>query len=775
MGIQDAWNEMTILETNVYLSDIVTVEAPLVEQVGPAIPPIFDPEIDVGPWHWEDSNGEDDDGQGAPEQALETPTSEDERPFNWIAPVQVLHYQHQDVFYPIWLRTDEPIEEVTASIDEYAADGSADTFVLPIQPQPFSDMLVVCLTSTWVIGLGFAPALLDISSFAAGRFLVHLMEPITIDYVKRLAGTKWHAGADIYVGFATEPLRPGEEYTSDHGILIRIHDSTRPLPPVEWIETKLRHPRDWAMDTRRQRFTPPLDGQEKVCLLGYCAPELVIDARPTDTSLSMRDRVSTICNLQPESFILKPPRGRMTDLVFCGEAAIGFLGVQPWATSDRLGVFVDGRHLGWPFQFCWQRRGSMPMAEFCRQAGIQRLHGWDVAVLGCGGYDEESDTIWCREGDVVVLHVMEFRSPAAMADGEDSAPEEVDHERSHTDDGATDSTAGDSVRPGSHSRSPRRNDGASDRIHEDITSEAACTALEEKKGITCAGKKLMHHAACLVLGIRRTDGGFNDACGRDSGGLQTARRRMCIPTPCRARGSAPSARGTPPDAPVPIFLADAVGPVCFDVERQCVRVMEAGNAESLQRLTLPWKDFELCGDFSGVQLHVNSKRALAVSDPPSIDWRADVVEIYTDGSAKNGCSGFSVVVVCQTMPAGDGVRSTRLQGYFTGKVELDASDTSYVGATHADAVHAEISAIAWAVLWGLAHRSLFPTATVAFRFDSTCAGFAACGRWTTASLRAAEKTRQLVQYCENFWGALGMKWRQTPAHKGHPWNEPLGA
>ena len=444
---QDSWNRFTIFEMNSEM-DVGVGSAPTVEFVGPALPTLFIPERDTAPWNWPGFTEDDED---SPDMQQE------EEVVNWIAPVAVRSFECHDAYYTLYTRTDESVAEVCQEIVELVAEGEDDTIVLPVQPQPYSDIFETILTYTWVLGLGHVSALIDCSTFGQGRFVTYLTEPITIEYVQRIVGDKWREGAQIFCGNEEWPLRPREEHTSHHGILIRVHNPEEPRPDLLWAEQKLRCPTDWARDTRVRSVPQLQTGLGYVCLLGFCAPSVVIPARAPIVSLSMRDRVSDILHLQPESFLMKRPRGQILDLAVRGESARGLLGIQPWVTSNKLGVFVDPRHLGFSVAFCWVSRGEMAMADFCRLAGVTRPTGWEVMVTGAGGHDPATDTIWCREGDVIVLRVLEFRVGPGGRHAEDHSPIPEDGSGSgEPDDGPATDEEADGLNARDRSRSPRR-------------------------------------------------------------------------------------------------------------------------------------------------------------------------------------------------------------------------------------------------------------------------------------------------------------------------------
>ena len=452
-GEQDSWNEVTTFEPNLYLHSGPNNEAPIVEYVGPALPSLFIPESDTGPWDWGGHWPEGHVGVEMPDEQ----TEEADRPYHWNAPVKIYDFQRPDEYTTYWTRTDESVTEVMEAVGENVIDGDEDTFLMPVQPQPFSNMLEVFITSTWVLGLGLVPVLIDLSSYGGGRFLAHLDEPITVACVRRIAGQKWPEGAHIYAGASMQPLAPGEEAVSHFGMLIRVHDPARPVPELLFTEERLRDPSEWAMDTRVSSMPTVPNGRGKVCILGFGAPSYVLDARPVRVSLSMRDRVCAVSGLQPESFLLKPPRGRLHDLAIRGDPVGNFLGVQPWIAQRKIGVFVDARHLGWAFTFCWMRRGEIDIDDFCIVAGIRPPQGWDLQVTGAGGYDADTRRIWCREGDVVMIKVREYRSAPGSGNVDNSSQSRADDAPgTHGPDSASGTSDDDADGATARSRSPRR-------------------------------------------------------------------------------------------------------------------------------------------------------------------------------------------------------------------------------------------------------------------------------------------------------------------------------
>ena len=310
-GVTEPWRDCRVFEWNSEMAEAVYGRAHSVEYAGDTrmAGPVDTPGLFMG--HLP--------GGGVLRNIFDDAIDEDadtaiDMPENWIAPVAVLDFQAHDYYLTVWTRTDEMGDELMDSIKEYVLDGCEDQFVMPVQPQPPSDLLCVFMSSSWVFGLGLTPAVIDLHDVDGTRFLVHLDAPITVAYVRQLTGPKWRDGLQIFVGSSSTPLKEEDAIHAFRGILISVrnHDSLPPI--VEWTDTKILHPDTWARNTREEALPRVDSGIGKICLLGYRAPWLIAPVTGGTTSLSMRDTVSQICDLQPESFLLKPPRTMLHDL-----------------------------------------------------------------------------------------------------------------------------------------------------------------------------------------------------------------------------------------------------------------------------------------------------------------------------------------------------------------------------------------------------------------------------------------------------------------------------
>ena len=143
-------------------------------------------------------------------------------------------------------------------------------------------------------------------------------------------------------------------------------------------------------------------------------------------------------------------------------------------------------------------------------------------------------------------------------------------------------------------------------------------------------------------------------------------------------------------------------------------------------------------------------------------------QLYVDGSAKNSQAAWSVVVVWQDFLHG----RTTLEGLFGDILADGPADISFLGESRTEAIHAEQSAVIFALLW-IMQRSSQTGAAVRYsvHFDNIAAGNGASG---VSSLpgdsclsRIARGAAQLVE------AAAGgcVRYSHVSAHEGHAWNE----
>ena len=232
--------------------------------------------------------------------------------------------------------------------------------------------------------------------------------------------------------------------------------------------------------------------------------------------------------------------------------------------------------------------------------------------------------------------------------------------------------------------------------------------------------------------------------------------------------SLPSAEPAPDgDQPRILCLAERLPMPSVDCDVQCVRLASADVAGLWPKLARPWPEFSLSFDCFQLRLHANTLSALRLAAPLSVMPSDRQLHIYTDGSEKEGQTGWAVVIM-----QWEAQRSNvAVLGAFGGRVVLDAGSCNFVGTSNQDARSAELTALIWGMLWLIAHWPAVCVVSATFHFDSVTAGFAACGRWDPGQDQLAHKARQLSQACEVCDAMCPVYWEHVKAHAGHPWNE----
>ena len=218
---------------------------------------------------------------------------------------------------------------------------------------------------------------------------------------------------------------------------------------------------------------------------------------------------------------------------------------------------------------------------------------------------------------------------------------------------------------------------------------------------------------------------------------------------------------------VPIKIAELVAPPTVDCDMQCVRLMPNRVAKWWSLSAAPWRDFSLAFDGSPIRFHDSTIAALALANAPEMMPTARHVHVYTDGSEKNGETGWAAVVVQWD----EDNSAVTLLGAFGGQVDLDVTSCRFIAATEPDSRNAELSALTWSLLWTIANWESLGLLSVTLHFDSTTAGFATNGLWSTGSDPLAQKARHLAQACEACTAIVPVYWKHVEAHAGQPWNE----
>ena len=216
---------------------------------------------------------------------------------------------------------------------------------------------------------------------------------------------------------------------------------------------------------------------------------------------------------------------------------------------------------------------------------------------------------------------------------------------------------------------------------------------------------------------------------------------------------------------VPLNLESLLPPPVIDCDMQCVQLMTSRVAKWWGLLAVPWPDFSLAFDAANIRFHESTVAALTLARPSEDMPLPRHLHLYTDGSEKAEDTGWAAAIVQWDSAAS----AVAFLGAFGGKVELGETSRCYVGATARDSRNAELTALLWSMMWLIGQWASFSVCSASLHFDSTTAGFAANGHWSTGQDGLAQKARHLAQACETCC-SMG-PWEHVKAHAGHPWNE----
>ena len=147
------------------------------------------------------------------------------------------------------------------------------------------------------------------------------------------------------------------------------------------------------------------------------------------------------------------------------------------------------------------------------------------------------------------------------------------------------------------------------------------------------------------------------------------------------------------------------------------------------------------------------------------------VSIYVDGSAmvdpddeSSRLAAFAMAVI------GEQTNGFSLIGYTGGDVILDPTWKSWLGASFLNAIDAERSGVAVALLWAL-QWSYAGSFSIAICFDNQSAGYGASGLWRfDPTSLLGQLLRDLGQACEELYGNL-LSFIHVKGHSNHPAND----
>ena len=657
-----------------------------------------------------------------------------------------------------------------------------------------------------------------IDAEAVHRHMALIAVPKTCTYYdlkESLSISLWPPGTQLFYESNAEALREDQSIRPTEGSLFRVLPLHAEPDYVRDLADSMEN-LDWAWDVQERGFPPEPGGRGRLLILG---PDHSFVTGPTVnlTFPQIVRQVASTLSVESSDLAFYVPNETIESLAFKGMPVDGVMAVDfrdnIGYRSGGCGLFIDSRDLGVDVTFLRFGTTVLSCEDILDALDTDVPSGYRAEVEGYESVAGQHGTYVFKHGAVVTVW-MEFDVMAssgdescddqppedpddledeANTDGED-APEHLDEEHRLQHESATPEVAApDDGRD--RSRTPRRLHTCELCPHSVTVPDFLLIELENpakttahKQTVSCLEllddtsdqptafdhidvtttleladrSGLSVHIAHVLEAVEGTKARQNFPHGCIS-------QCRAINTPCRTavhklpqldgmEEQNPSISGD--DGPCTLRLAEHVGPVHHDISMNCLCVIDREDLAAIWILVQPWKSLSLGPGPHWEQLHESTKQHRWPACPP-------IIEIYTDGSAKHGAAGFSVVIVGQWPEA----CQTTFLGCFGGPVTTDAEDFHYVKAEFPDAFNAEVTALFWAIMWCLGHWNMLQRPWVTFRYDAQVAGSFASGRWETNQQGIGEFAREAARLLEQCIGAYNIKWEHTKAHCGQPWNE----
>ena len=522
-------------------------------------------------------------------------------------------------------------------------------------------------------------------------------------------------------------------------------------------------------------------------LVGFEDYTLLLTTAYPPSMQTIHRQVAALQHAEIHDVALILPQFEIDSVAYRGKPAMGMVGTFQYSRHpsyvDGTGcaIFIDARDLGVGLSFHVVESRLISLEDLLDLVDYETPEN---IVISLTGYDYQRDgttnflfttgavaTLWVDlpGSDAALAAQAGRRDPHAGDDGwqEPRSPDSDARSipsrdgRWDVDDGSG-SSAGDGR---DRSRSPRG--GGTD----DLSSahDGLRTTLDDAD-ITADGTNLI----AAALRFLDTDGQKVSVYP----GRVEVEHPGALPTPCRSRCSLPPLEGRDFNVSCmpyqerstvekhgdcrAISLAKALGPPVFDLARHQVEVMPERHVTQFQELLRPWKPGNLGSvcDFAG--LHAATKAALARQSSLQPTGFPDMIEVFTDGSEKDGRAGYAVAVIAHWYGPGE----CQCLGPFADRVVTNPEANNYAGAVAMSALMAEWSGIFWGILWALAHGQMLGNPHITFRFDCTAVGFGSAGDWTTGAETIGQYTRAIARVLEQSVGFHMVSWQHVRGHSG---------
>ena len=234
----EKWDHIVHLDGQIMMQASMSRNADYCEFDGaPAAPSVYhllQEELPTDPWEEE---GESEHDLGADHPHL-----------MWQAGCEAHGLQCESTLMTVWVYGGDTEADVTALVTGVLFRDEEDKLLIPVRPQPTSDIVHFLITATWVLGMGLYPVMLDNTAQGGVRFLQML--PSIVDYsdIRDAFGQDWVPGTVIWLAGMDDTLSPGETYEIRQGQLFVLLPAGEHPDNHRNLEYKLRDPTEWRRD-----------------------------------------------------------------------------------------------------------------------------------------------------------------------------------------------------------------------------------------------------------------------------------------------------------------------------------------------------------------------------------------------------------------------------------------------------------------------------------------------------------------------------------------------
>ena len=710
-------------------------------------------------------------------------------------PIRVMRVQNADHYTSIWVTPGASSEEVMARANETILLGSDHYYLVEVYPQPDDQVISTILIPRWWRRTVFTAVAIDPTE--CGQPIYAAMMPKTAFYadVGRATSPLTPSIDGIHVIFENNliPIGPESIIRPTEGSLLRIKPSSRDTEPLVDLDIALQD-LDWVHDVNTLGM-PRAPGADGKMLVGCEDYAILLTTAYPPSMRTLHRQIATLHRAEFDDVALIVPQYEIDSVAYRGKPAMGMVGTFQYSRHpsfvDGTGcaIFIDARDLGVGLSFHVVESRLISLEDLLDLVDYETPEDIVISLTGYEYQREGSTNFLFTTGAVATLWVDLPGSEAALAaQAERLAPqgeEDEPHEQQPPDPDAgsdpprdgrwdVDDDAGSPYGDGrDSSRSPR--DGYTDDIpptHLDLR-----TILDDAE-ITANGTSL------IATALHFLDAEAKNGLVRPV--FAMTERHRALPTPCRAHCQLPPLAGQDVDfarehnsgsaardadeanhSCHTICLADFLGPPVFDLARHQVEVMPMAHVTQYQDLLCPWKPGNLGNVWEVDGLKEVTKAALMLQNKLRPPGFPDLLEVFTDGSARDGCAGFAVAIVAHWYGPGE----CQCLGAFADRVVTDPAEVFYAGATDMTALMAEWSGILWGLVWALAHWHMLGNPRITFRFDCATVGFGSAGDWKTGGETIGEHARAVARVLEQTVGFHSVSWQHVRGHSGNEWNE----